>query len=151
MAMLSAMNSGIAGLKTYGQAMSVIGDNIANVSTTGFKQSRANFQDVMVRSLSTGATGVNSIGFGSEIGSIQALHSQGSFESTESPMDLAIGMLHEEDLFALLEGLRLSIRNLFTVDSCSIVRQGPVDRSLDTRQANLRTQCTIRWVTINAK
>ena len=68
-----------------------------------------------------------------------------------SPMDLAIGMLHEEDLFALLEGLRLSIRNLFTVDSCSIVRQGPVDRSLDTRQANLRTQCTIRWVTINAK
>jgi len=68
-----------------------------------------------------------------------------------SPMDLNIGMLHEEDLFALLEGLRLSIRNLFTVDSCSIVRQGPVDRSLDTRNANLRTQCTIRWVTINAK
>jgi hypothetical protein len=68
-----------------------------------------------------------------------------------SSMDLNIGMLHEEDLFALLEGLRLSIRNLFTVDSCSIVRQGPVDRSLDTRNANLRTQCTIRWVTINAK
>ncbi len=68
-----------------------------------------------------------------------------------SPMDLTIGMLHEEDLFALLEGLRLSIRNLFTVDSCSFVRQGPVDRSLDTRQANLRTQCTIRWVTIDAK
>jgi hypothetical protein len=68
-----------------------------------------------------------------------------------SPMDLTIGMLHEEDLFALLEGLRLSIRNLFTVDSCSITRQTPVDRSLDTRKANLRTQCTIRWVTINAR
>lgn len=68
-----------------------------------------------------------------------------------SPMDLSIGMLHEEDLFALLEGLRLSIRTLFTVDSCSIVRQSPVDRSLDTRKPNLRTQCTIRWVTINAK
>jgi len=68
-----------------------------------------------------------------------------------SPMDLTIGMLHEEDLFALLEGLRLSIRNLFTVDSCSIMRQSPVDRSLDTKKANLRTQCTIRWVTINAK
>ena len=67
-----------------------------------------------------------------------------------SPMDLTIGMLHEEDLFALLEGLRLSIRNLFTVDSCSIVRLGPVERSLDTRKSNLRTQCTIRWVTINA-
>ena len=68
-----------------------------------------------------------------------------------SPMDLSIGMLHEEDLFALLEGLRLSIQNLFTVDSCTINRQGPVDRSLDTKKPNLRTQCTIRWVTINAK
>lgn len=68
-----------------------------------------------------------------------------------SPMDLTIGMLHEEDLFALLEGLRLSIQNLFTVDSCSIIRTSPVDRSLDTKKANLRTLCTIRWVTINAK
>lgn len=68
-----------------------------------------------------------------------------------SPMDLTIGMLHEEDLFALLEGLRLSIQNLFTVDSCSIIRISAVDRSLDTKKANLRTLCTIRWVTINAK
>lgn len=68
-----------------------------------------------------------------------------------SPMELTIGMLHEEDLFALLEGLRLTIKNLFTVDSCTIVRQDAVDRSLDTKKPNLRTQCTIRWVTINAK
>jgi hypothetical protein len=68
-----------------------------------------------------------------------------------SPMDLTIGMLHEEDLFALLEGLRLSIRNLFTVDNCSITRATAVDRSLDTRKANLRSQCTIRWVTIDAR
>jgi hypothetical protein len=68
-----------------------------------------------------------------------------------SSMDLDIGMLHEEDLFALLEGLRLSIQNLYTVDSCSIIRISPVDRSLDTKKANLRSQCTIRWVTINAE
>lgn len=67
-----------------------------------------------------------------------------------SPMDLTIGMLHEEDLFALLEGLSLSISNLFTVDSCSIVRQTAVDRSLETKKTNLRSQCTIRWVTIDA-
>lgn len=67
-----------------------------------------------------------------------------------SPMDLSIGMLHEEDLFALLEGLRLSIQNLFTVDQCSIVRQSPVNRSLETKKLNLRSQCTIRWVTIDA-
>jgi hypothetical protein len=66
-----------------------------------------------------------------------------------SPMDLNIGLLHEEDLFALLEGLRLSIQNLFTVDRCSISRQSPVARSLDTRRSNLRSNCSIRWVTIN--
>lgn len=68
-----------------------------------------------------------------------------------SPMDLSIGMLHEEDLFALLEGLRMSIRNLFTVDSCSMNRKTAIDRSLDTKRANLQTICTIRWVTIDAK
>jgi hypothetical protein len=68
-----------------------------------------------------------------------------------SPMDLTIGMLHEEDLFALLEGLHLSISNLFTVDSCSITRAGAIERSLATKRANLRSRCTIQWVTINAK
>ena len=68
-----------------------------------------------------------------------------------SRMDLNMGLLHEEDLFALLEGLRLSIKNLFTVDSCSLHRFAGIERSLDTRKPNLQTKCTIRWVTIDAK
>jgi len=68
-----------------------------------------------------------------------------------SPMALSIGLLHEEDLFALLEGLRLSISNLFTVESCSMKRQKAIGLSLDTKQANLVTKCKIRWVTIDAK
>lgn len=68
-----------------------------------------------------------------------------------SPMELSIGLLHEEDLFALLEGLRLSIRNLFTVDSCSITRRSAIDKSLRTKSSNLTTQCKLRWVTIDAK
>jgi len=72
-------------------------------------------------------------------------------EVNSSPMDLSIGLLHEEDLFALLEGLRLSIRSLFTVDSCSMTRQSAVSTSLDTKKANLNTKCRIRWVTIDAK
>jgi len=71
-------------------------------------------------------------------------------EVKSSPMELSIGLLHEEDLFALLEGLRLSIKNLFTVDSCSMNRLGALNRSLDTKNANLQAQCTIRWVTIDA-
>lgn len=68
-----------------------------------------------------------------------------------SPMNLSIGLLHEEDLFALLEGLRLSIRNLFTVDGCSISRVPAIDESLDTKRTNLTTICKIRWVTIDAR
>ncbi len=72
-------------------------------------------------------------------------------EVASSPMELNMGMLHEEDLFALLEGLRLSIKNLFTVDSCRINRQYGIERSLDTKKANLTSNCTIRWVTIDAE
>jgi len=72
-------------------------------------------------------------------------------EVNSSPMELRMGLLHEEDLFALLEGLRQSIRNLFTVDSCSISRPSPIGSSLDTRRANLNTNCKLRWVTIDAK
>ena len=72
-------------------------------------------------------------------------------EVLSSPMDLTIGLLHEEDLFALLEGLRLSIQNLFTVDRCIITRTRAMNQSLDTSRSNLNSQCTIRWVTIDAK
>jgi hypothetical protein len=70
-------------------------------------------------------------------------------EVKSSPMDLNMGLLHEEDLIALFEGLRLSIRNLFTVDSCTLSRQGDVQHSLDTSRSNLDGKCTIRWVTID--
>jgi hypothetical protein len=68
-----------------------------------------------------------------------------------SPMNLSIGLLHEEDLFTLLEGLRLSIRNLFTVDSCSMRRSTGIGNLLNTKSANLATNCTIRWITIDGK
>ena len=66
-------------------------------------------------------------------------------------MLLSMDLLHEEDLFAVLEGLKLSIKNLFTVDSCSLTRSAGVDKSLDTKSANLNSICKIRWVTIDAK
>jgi hypothetical protein len=68
-----------------------------------------------------------------------------------SSMDLTLGLLHEEDLFALLEGLRQSIKNLFTVDSCSLNRSTFSDEPLKTKSANLQAQCRLRWMTIDAK
>jgi hypothetical protein len=68
-----------------------------------------------------------------------------------SIMDLKMGLLHEEDLFTLIEGLKLSIKNIFTVESCSIKRRNPVSSSLDTKRANLSSDCRLRWVTIDVK
>lgn len=68
-----------------------------------------------------------------------------------SPMQLSMGLMHEEDLLAVLEGLRLSIKNLFTVDSCLLNRNGSVAGALNTKGTNLTSECTIRWVTIYVK
>ena len=72
-------------------------------------------------------------------------------ELSGSAMELTMGLLHEEDILAVLEGLRLSIKNLFTVESCSLSRSSRVGVPLNTKKTNLRSKCTIRWVTINVK
>ena len=53
MSLSSSLFSGISGLNTLGNAMTVIGDNIANVNTVGFKSSRVSFQDVLSQTVST--------------------------------------------------------------------------------------------------
>lgn len=68
-----------------------------------------------------------------------------------SIMDLEMDLLHEEDLFALIEGLRLSIKNIFTVESCTLERNRSVASSLNTKGANLSSSCRLRWVTIDVK
>ncbi len=72
-------------------------------------------------------------------------------ELSGSAMELSMDLLHEEDILAVLEGLRLSIKNLFTVESCSLLRSSRVGVPLNTKKANLRSICTIRWVTIDVK
>jgi len=70
---------------------------------------------------------------------------------TSAPMALNMDLLHEEDIFSVFEGLRLSIKNIFTVDSCKLTRKGIIGSPLDTQKANLTASCVIRWVTINVK
>lgn len=90
MSLSSSLFSGISGLNTLGNAMTVIGDNIANVNTVGFKNSRVTFQDVLSQTVATTA-GSAQVGRGTSLADITSSFSQGSFESTESSTDLAIG------------------------------------------------------------
>ena len=90
MSLTSSLFSGVSGLSSMGNSMTVIGDNIANVNTIGFKSSRVTFQDVLSQTVATGS-GSAQVGRGTGIGAISGMFVQGSFESTESPTDLAIG------------------------------------------------------------
>lgn len=89
MGLRNSFYSGVSGLVTMGNAMQVIGDNISNVNTMGFKGGRATFQDIMAQSINT-ARGGSQVGRGSAMADVAPLFSQGSFESTASSTDLAI-------------------------------------------------------------
>lgn len=86
MAVIGAMFSGISGLNANSVAMEIIGNNLANMNTPGFKYSRADFQDVMAKIMSQGLT----IGRGSVIGGSTMVFSQGGFETTDNATDLAL-------------------------------------------------------------
>jgi flagellar hook protein FlgE len=90
MALSSALFSGTSGLKAMGDTMQIIGDNIANVNTIGFKSSQADFQDLLSQSMAT-MSGTTQIGSGSAIGNVSASFEQGSFKTTGNSTDLAIG------------------------------------------------------------
>jgi flagellar hook-basal body protein len=90
MGISSSLYSSISGLNTMGNAMSVIGDNTANVNTVAFKSSRATFQDVLSQSIST-AAGSAQVGRGVTLSTVDGVFAQGSFESTSNPTDMAIG------------------------------------------------------------
>ena len=96
--MVKSMYSGVTGMKSHQTKMDVIGNNIANVNTYGFKSSRATFRDVYYQNLrnaaapsaTTGGTGPSGVGYGASIGSVDLLMTQSSVTNTGNQMDVAI-------------------------------------------------------------
>jgi flagellar hook protein FlgE len=80
------MYAGVSGLDAESNALGVIGNNISNSNTVGFKESRANFEDVMASAVGS----QNTPGAGVVVGNLQQDFSQGSMETTGNPTDLAI-------------------------------------------------------------
>jgi flagellar hook protein FlgE len=89
MSILSALYTGVSGLNANGQWLSVIGDNIANVNTIGFKGSVMSFGDILSQSFAGGG-GTSQIGRGVAIDAVTTVFSQGTFQTTSSGLDLAI-------------------------------------------------------------
>lgn len=80
--------SALSGINAAAQELRIIGNNVANASTTGFKQSRANFADVYASSSSGGTA--NAIGAGVRLASVDQLFTQGNIGFTDSKLDMAI-------------------------------------------------------------
>ncbi len=76
--MITSLSTGTSGIKTNMTALSVIGNNIANVNTVGFKSSRSIFSDVLSQSLTGG--GRSQIGLGSQLSAVTIQFTQGEFE-----------------------------------------------------------------------
>ncbi len=96
--MMRSLYSGVSGLQNHQTRMDVIGNNIANVNTTGFKRGRVNFQDMISQQLSGAAKpteevgGVNpkEVGLGMTVAAIDTVFTQGNLQSTGVATDVAI-------------------------------------------------------------
>jgi flagellar hook protein FlgE len=86
--MIGSLFAGISGLSANSTAMTVIGDNIANVNTTAFKSNRSSFANILSQSLGGSAT--DGIGRGVEFWGVSPSWSQGSIENTSNSTDMAI-------------------------------------------------------------
>ncbi len=97
--MMRSMFSGVSGIRAHQIRMDVIGNNLANVNTTGYKFSRVTFKDMLNQTVrggtapATGGTGgVNpaQVGLGVLIAGIDNIHSQGNLQSTGKDTDMAV-------------------------------------------------------------
>ena len=96
--MMRSLYSGVSGLQNHQTRMDVIGNNIANVNTTGFKRGRVNFQDMISQQLAGASKpteekgGVNpkEVGLGMTVAAIDTVFTQGNLQSTGISTDVAI-------------------------------------------------------------
>lgn len=83
-----SFEQGLSGLNAASKSLDVIGNNVANAATVGFKQSEAQFADVFANTLS--GSGGTQVGIGTSVRGVSQLFSQGNITVTSNPLDLAI-------------------------------------------------------------
>ena len=110
--MLRSMFAGVSGSRSHQVWMDVIGDNIANINTPGYKAGRVTFHELLVQTIRGGGApvqggrgGINpmQVGLGTSLRSIDTWHTQGNIQVTEVPSDLAIDGI---GFFVLSDGFK---------------------------------------------
>jgi len=100
MSLFSTLNTSASGLGVSSTSMAVIGDNIANINTTGFKANRAEFADFLPQDV-LGLAGPSQLGTGANVNTIATLFGQGSIENSSNALDMAIS---GEGFFVVSDG-----------------------------------------------
>lgn len=108
-----SFQQGLSGLSVASTNLDVIGNNIANANTAGFKQSQAQFTDIFANSL--GGSGSSQVGIGSRVATVAQAFNQGNISSTNNPLDIAI---NGQGFFRMNEGgvISYSRNGQFRVD-----------------------------------
>jgi flagellar hook protein FlgE len=83
-----SFQQGLSGLNAASKTLEVIGNNVSNANTVGFKQSRTEFSDVFANSLT--GSGTSQIGIGTKISTVAQQFTQGNITATNNPLDIAI-------------------------------------------------------------
>lgn len=107
--MLRALSTGVTGLRANQAALDVIGNNVANINTSGFKASRTAFADLLSQTLTgeqaptstAGGRDATQIGLGTSLAAVRTIFSQGTIQGTDHQTDLAI---QGNGLFVLKNG-----------------------------------------------
>ncbi len=86
---LTSLFAAVSGLNAFGNALSVTGNNIANLSTVGYKSQKATFSDLVTSSLG-GSSGANQIGRGVFTGAVLSQYTQGSLSTSGNGLDMAV-------------------------------------------------------------
>jgi flagellar hook protein FlgE len=110
MSIISNLYKGVSGLNANSTHMEVIGNNIANVNTVGFKAGRMNFEEVLGRSV-LGTAGNSRLGNGVRVGGVDQVFTQGAFAGTGQATDMAIA---GEGFFMVRGEAGGASQNLFT-------------------------------------
>ncbi|RYM07178.1 flagellar hook-basal body complex protein [Sporolactobacillus sp. THM7-7] len=101
--LLRSLGSGVSGLKNFQTYLDVVGNNISNVSTTGYKKARVNFEDLYSQQMQGATQNRNAvqIGLGAQTGSIDNIVTNSTPNQTGNPTDLAI---NGEGYFVVTDG-----------------------------------------------
>lgn len=127
--MMRSMYAGVSGLRAHQNKMDVIGNNIANVNTVGYKKGTMTFQEVFSQTIrgasapqeGRGGTNPQQVGLGVSIGSINTIHTKGPAQRTDNPEDL---MIDGEGFFVVSDDTNFENRYYTRAGNFTLDRDG---------------------------